>query len=283
MKQNEMITAGMITYFGVDRLSEWHRKRTMSIAQKAGKPAFDIVERGRKSHYMGDDLMVFIDDETELGMAIELFEPQNFYFVNPKYPKPFKQKMKYIVVFTDGGKYKITDNGIFIYKGEFNRKGTYGQYFDFASMGTYWGNKYGRKAYMEANELVYEGQRYWEMEIGFKADYKDYATPHDFVVAIRQARVETLKKYHQWGVPFRRKDIGTVADVKTAQEASAKAKELYGVDIPAEVFQKNIDAWADDYKSSTNYGRYSIFTPCGHNDLRFDIGYNIDDREEYIA
>ena len=37
-------------------------------------------------------------------------------------------------------------------------------------MGHSWGNKYGKKAYMEAGEVVYEGQRYWEREIGFKAD-----------------------------------------------------------------------------------------------------------------
>ena len=278
------INAGMATFFGVDHLPEWHRQRTMNIARKAGTPAFDIVNQGRKSNYMGDNLMVFIDDTPGLGMAIETFAPKNFYCVDTRYPKSFKQQSaKYIVIYTDGGKYRVTDFGVFVYQGEFSRKGTNGQYFDFAGMGHSWGNKYGKKAYMEAGEVVYEGQRYWEMEIGFKADYKDFETPHDFVTAIRKARVETLKKYHEWGVPFRHEHIGNIYDVKTAEEASAKAKELYGVEIPAEVFQRNIDAWADDYKSSTNYGRYAIFTPCGHNDLRFDIDYNISGREEYIA
>lgn len=283
MKQIENITSGMVKYFGIDHLSEWHKKRTMNIAEKAGTPAFDIVERGRKAGYLANNLMVFIDDEPGLGMAIETFKPQNFYCVDTRCPKPFKQSMEYIVIFTDGGKYRVTEFGVFVYQGEFNRKGTHGQFFDFAGMGTTWGNKYGKKAYIEAGVLVYEGLRHWETEIGFKADYKDFETPHDFVTAIRKARVEVLKKYHEWGVPFRHKNIGSVSDVTTAEEASAKAKELYGVDIPAEVFQKNIDAWADDFKSSTNYGRYSIFTPCGCNDLRFDIDYNLDNREEYVA
>lgn len=277
------INAGMATFFGVDHLPEWHRQRTMTIAEKAGTPAFDIVKQGRKSNYMGDNLMVFINDTPGLGTAIETFTPKNFYCVNTRCPKPFKQSAKYVVIFTDGGKYRVTDCGVFVYRGEFSRKGTDGRFFNFAGMGESWGDMYGKKAYMEADEVVYEGQRYWEMEIGFKADYKDFETPHDFVAAIRKARVEVLKKYHEWGVPFRHKHIGSIYDVNTAEEASAKAKDLYGVDIPAEVFQRNIDAWADDYKSSTNYGRYAIFTPCGHNDLRFDIDYNIDGREEYIA
>lgn len=277
------IETGMATYFGVNHLSEWHKQRTMNIARKAGTPAFDIVERGRKSGYMGDNLMVFIDDEPGLGMAIETFNPKNFYYVNTRYSRLFKQTLEYIVIYTDGGKYRVTDFGIFIYQGEFSRKGTDGRFFDFAGMGTTWGNKYGKKAYMEANEVVYEGQRYWETEIGFKADYADYPTPHDFVKAIRMARVETLKKYHGWGVPFRHKDIGSISDVKTAEQASAMAKEKYGVDIPAEVFQKNIDSWADDFKSLTTHGRYCVFTPCGCNDLRFDIGYNIDGKEDYVA
>jgi len=284
MKTNNLtIEQGMVTFFGVDHLPEWHRQRTMNIARKAGKPAFDIVEQGRKSGYMGDGLMVFIDDTPGLGMAIETFAPKNFCYINTRYPKAFMQSAKYIVIFTDGGKYRVTDFGVFVYQGEFSRKGTNGQFFDFAGMGESWGNKYGKKAYMEAGEVVYEGQRYWEREIGFKADYKDFETPHDFVTAIRKARVEVLKKYHEWGVPFRHDCVGSVTDVKTAEEASAKAKDLYGVEIPAEVFQRNIDAWANDFKSSTNYGRYAIFTPCGHNDLRFDIDYNISGREEYIA
>ena len=71
--------------------------------------------------------------------------------------------------------------------------------------------------------------------------------------------------------------------IDVLRSITAKAKELYGVEIPAEVFQRNIDAWTNDFKSSTNYGRYAIFTPCGHNDLRFDIDYNISGREEYVA
>lgn len=281
--KNNDFTREMNELFGIDRLSEWHAKRSMNIASKAGEPAFDIVRKGRKSGYMGDGLMVFIDRTPGLGLAIETFQPKNFYYANPGYQKAYKQSAKYIVIFTDGGKYRVTDFGVFVYQGEFSRKGTNGQFFDFAGMGERWGSKYGKKAYMEAGEVVYEGQRYWEREIDFKADYKDFETPHDFVTAIRKARVKTLKKYHEWGVPFRHEHIGNIYDVKTAEEASVKAKELYGVEIPAEVFQRNIDAWTDDYKSSTNYGRYAIFTPCGHNDLRFDIDYNISGREEYIA
>lgn len=281
--ETKNFNAEMNELFGIELLPKWHANRTMSIASKAGEPAFDIVKKGRKSGYMGDDLMVFIDRTPGVGMAIETFRPKNFYYANPRYPKAYKQSAKYVVIYTDGGDYKITDSGVFVYQGEFDRKGTSGQFFDFAGMGMNWSNKYGRKAYMEAGVLVYEGMRYWETEIDFKADYKDFQTPHDFVTAIRKARVEALRKYHEWGVPFRHKYIGSISDVNTAEEASAKAKELYGVDIPAEVFQRNMDAWADDFKSSTNYGRYAIFTPCGHNDLRFDIDYNIDGRKEYVA
>jgi len=283
METKKDFTSEMNELFGIDRLSEWHAKRSMNIASKAGEPAFDIVRKGRKSGYMGDGLMVFIDRTPGLGMSIETFTPKNFYYANPRYQKSFKQSAKYIVIFTDGGKYRVTDFGVFVYQGEFSRKGTNGQFFDFAGMGESWSNKYGKKAYLEAGVLVYEGMRYWETEIDFKADYKDFEAPHDFVTAIRKARVEVLKKYHEWGVPFRHKYIGSISDVKTAEEASAKAKELLGVEIPAEVFQRNMDAWADDFKSSTNYGRYAVFTPCGHNDLRFDIDYNIDGRKEYIA
>lgn len=281
--ETKNFNAEMNELFGIELLPKWHANRTMSIASKAGEPAFDIVKKGRKSGYMGDDLMVFIDRTPGVGMAIETFRPKNFYYANPRYPKAYKQSAKYVVIYTDGGDYKITDMGVFVYQGEFDRKGTSGQFFDFAGMGENWSNKYGREAYMEAGVLVYEGMRYWETEIDFKADYKDFQTPHDFVTAIRKARVESLRKYHEWGVPFRHKYIGSISDVNTAEEASAKAKELYGVEIPAEVFQRNMDAWADDYKSSTNYGRYAIFTPCGHNDLRFDIDYNIDGRKEYVA
>lgn len=273
----------MAKYFGVDHLSNWHNQRTMSIARKAGTPAFDIVEAGRKSRYMGDNMMVFIDDTPGTDMSIETFKPKSFYYVNTRYPRLFTQSAMYVVIFTDGGKVRITDNGVFVYHGEFSRKGTIGRYFDFAGMGMSWGNKYGKDAYMEAGVVVYEGLRWWEMETGFKADYKDYDNPHDFVVAIRKARVEVLKKYHEWGVPFRHEFIGSVSDVKTAEEASAKAKELFGVEIPADVFQQNIDCWRGDYKSMTISGRYYIFTPCGCNDLRFDIGYNIAEREGYVA
>ena len=277
--ETKNFNAEMNELFGIELLPKWHANRTMSIASKAGEPAFDIVKKGRKSGYMADGLMVFIDRTPGVGMAIETFHPRHFY-IGYKYGH---QRMSYIVIFTDGGDYKITDSGVFVYKGEYTRKGITGRYFDFAGMGENWSNKYGREAYMEAGVLVYEGMRYWETEIDFKADYKDFQTPHDFVTAIRKARVEALRKYHEWGVPFRHKFIGSISDVNTAEEASAKAKELYGVDIPAEVFQRNMDAWADDFKSSTNYGRYAIFTPCGHNDLRFDIDYNIDGRKEYVA
>lgn len=277
--ETKNFNAEMNELFGIELLPKWHANRTMSIASKAGEPAFDIVKKGRKSGYMADGLMVFIDRTPNVGIAIETFHPRHFY-IGSKYGH---QRMSYIVISTDGGDYKITDSGVFVYKGEYTRKGITGRYFDFAGMGMNWSNKYGRKAYMEAGVLVYEGMRYWETEIDFKADYKDFQTPHDFVTAIRKARVEALRKYHEWCVPFRHKYIGSISDVNTAEEASAKAKELYGVEIPAEVFQRNMDAWADDFKSSTNYGRYAIFTPCGHNDLRFDIDYNIDGRKEYVA
>lgn len=62
----------------------------------------------------------------------------------------------------------------------------------------------------------------------------------------------------------------------TASEASAKAKEKFNIDIPADVFQRNIDAWSVDQKFNQIYDKFYIYNPCGCNRLRFDIGLHID-------
>jgi hypothetical protein len=276
--ETKNFNAEMNELFGIELLPKWHANRTMSIASKAGEPAFDIVKKGRKSGYMTDGLMVFIDRTPGVGMAIETFHPRHFY-IGSKYGH---QRMSYIVIFTDGGDYKITDSGVFVYKGEYTRKGITGRYFDFAGMGMNWSNKYGREAYLEAGMVVYEGMKASEQAIEFTACYNDYPSAHDFVVAVRMARIEVLKKYHEWGIPYRRDNIGTIEGM-SAEQASNQARERFGIEIPASVFQRNIDGWNDDMKMLSTYDRYFIYTPCGCNDLRFDIGYNINGLKEYAA
>lgn len=65
--------------------------------------------------------------------------------------------------------------------------------------------------------------------------------------------------------------IGSISDANTAEEAVAAAKERFGIDISTEAFEHNICAWHADLKSGIVDGDFFIYTPCGCNDLRFDI------------
>lgn len=117
----------------------------------------------------------------------------------------------------------------------------------------------------------------------------------------RESYAETLEHIQKWisedltafkasrkfGIPFGHEDLGTIGSWDypnlTAERAHDIALEKWGVDIPVELFQHNIDAWSDDYKSEACNDTFSVFTPCGHNPLQFRVSYNVENRESYVC
>lgn len=78
--------------------------------------------------------------------------------------------------------------------------------------------------------------------------------------------------------------IAEIVFVSGPKEAAEIAEKI-GLDLPEEAFEKNFDAWKNDYKSGHIYGDFHIFSPCGCNPLRFSVSLNVglDWQKEYFA
>lgn len=88
-------------------------------------------------------------------------------------------------------------------------------------------------------------------------------------------------------------DLMTIGDIRLpkisleemAEAAAKEAKDRFGIEIPKEAFQHNIDAWNQDLKSGYLAGDYFVFTPCKCNTLHFVISKNVglDWQKTYMA
>lgn len=144
------------------------------------------------------------------------------------------------------------------------------KYFIYKPTGKKLPDPFYNRAYMDSKVDVSTGKfiESWESE------YNDSTLP-TFEDLDEQNLLEKVNEL----------EIGEIRGVYDAAKAQAIAKEKFGINIPIEAFEHNIDAHNADFKSGYVTGEFYLFTPCRCNEISFDIERyaGIDYQKTYMA